>query len=623
MIIGTAGHIDHGKTTLVRALTGVDTDRLPEEKRRGITIELGFAPLVLGDVGTIGVVDVPGHEAFVRTMVAGATGIDIALVVVAADEGVMPQTREHLAVLALLHVPRAVVALTKCDLVDAEWLAMVTDDARAALAATPFADAEIVPVSATASVGLDALRAALAAAARDVPARPDAGPFRMPVDRAFSIRGIGTVVSGSVWSGVLARDASLRLLPSGRDVRVRGLHAFGQAVQEVRAGDRAAIALAGVELDEVGRGTVLVQGAAWQGSRVLRADVTLLADAPRPLGPRARVRLHLGTGDIAARVIAADGPVAPGASRSVRLVLQEPIAARAGDRFVLRAESPAATIGGGVVLDPQAPPRARPWPAESRSPSRALQLLLGEAGPAGLRIADLEVRLGLPAAQLAPLLGPASVWRVGDLLLDAGTRESLSAALLRLLDEFHARHPLAPGVAAGAARARLRAPEAVAAALFALLAAEGRIDGDHGMLRRAGFEPRLQGSDADLANRLIAALESAGREPPGLAELAARLQADAGRLGGVVHFLAREGRLVLVEPERCYLPHVVAGQLDALQRAMAPGSAYGAGDLKDALGVSRKFMIPFLEFCDGAGYTLRDAAGARRWNPARAGMVAS
>ena len=281
MILGTAGHIDHGKTTLVCALTGVDTDRLPEEKRRGITIELGFAPLVLDGVGTLGVVDVPGHEAFVRTMVAGATGIDLALLVVAADEGVMPQTREHLAILTLLGVRGGVVAVTKRDLVDDDWLALVEDDLRAALEGTALAAAPIVPVSATTGDGLDALRAALADAARGIPARAAGDLFRLPIDRAFTVKGTGTVVTGTVWSGALGRDATVRLFPADLAVRVRGLHAHGRAVEQVRAGDRAALALAGVDLDQVGRGAVLVQGTAWRASRVLRADVALLADAPR------------------------------------------------------------------------------------------------------------------------------------------------------------------------------------------------------------------------------------------------------------------------------------------------------------------------------------------------------
>src|SRR5258705_4020340 len=340
MILGTAGHIDHGKTTLVRALTGVDTDRLPEEKRRGITIDLGFAPLTLEGIGTLGVVDVPGHEAFVRTMVAGATGIDLALLVVAADEGVMPQTREHLAILSLLGVSSGVVALTKSDLVDAEWLALVDEAVRATLAPTRLAGAAIVPVSATSGAGLEALRAALAAAARAIPTRSGDDIFRLPIDRAFTVKGTGTVVTGTVWSGALSRDATVRLLPADQAVRVRGLHAHGHAVEPGQAGGPAALALAGVDLDQVARGAVLVQGSAWQATRVLRADVALLADAPRALGPRSRVRLHLGTSDVSARLVVPGGTLAPGGGPAGRHVADKGGARRAGGRLLVPCGPP-------------------------------------------------------------------------------------------------------------------------------------------------------------------------------------------------------------------------------------------------------------------------------------------
>ncbi|PYP61418.1 MAG: selenocysteine-specific translation elongation factor, partial [Gemmatimonadetes bacterium] len=300
MILGTAGHIDHGKTTLVRALTGVDTDRLPEEKRRGITIELGFAPLRLDGVGTIGVVDVPGHEGFVRTMLAGATGIDLALLVVAADESVMPQTREHFAILRLLGVTRGVVALTKCDLVDDEWRALVVEDVRALLADSPLADAAVVGTSSVTGAGLAELRAAIADAARAVPARAADDLFRMPVDRAFTIKGTGTVVTGTVWSGRLTRDGTVRVMPGDRTVRVRGLETHGDQVQVAEPGHRTAIALAGVDVADVQRGSFLVADAAWRPSNVLRAEVVLLDDAPQTLRARTAVRFHLGAADVGA-----------------------------------------------------------------------------------------------------------------------------------------------------------------------------------------------------------------------------------------------------------------------------------------------------------------------------------
>lgn len=612
MILGTAGHIDHGKTTLVRALTGVDTDRLPEEKRRGITIDLGFAPLVLDGVGTLGVVDVPGHEAFVRTMVAGATGIDLALLVVAADEGMMPQTREHLAILSLLGVDAGVVALTKSDLVDADWLALVEEDVRSALADTPLAGAAIVSVSATTGAGLDTLKSALADAARSIPTRAADDLFRLPIDRAFTVKGTGTVVTGTVWSGTLERDATVRLLPADRAVRVRGLHAHGRSVERVQAGDRAALALAGVELDDVGRGAVLVQGSAWRAVRVLRADVALLDDAPRALGPRSRVRLHLGTSDVSARLVVPGGTLSPGASASARVVLDEAIVARSGDRFVLRDASPAATLGGGIVIDPLAPLRARPWPSESRAPEVMLARLVAESGADGLLLDELPVRLGVSMTRSSQLAATAGGWRVGDRLIGAGARDALAEEALHLLATFHAEQPLEPGAPQQWLRSRLRATDEVSGALLAALSADGRIVLAQGMARLPAFAPRLSGAQDAIRSALMGALETAGNEPPSIEELAASLRVDVSTLTSVARLLAREGTLVAVEPARYYATATVDALLARLREGMRPDADYGPAELRELLGFSRKFLIPFLEFTDRSGVTLRDATGRRR-----------
>ncbi len=360
MIIGTAGHIDHGKTALVRALTGVDTDRLPEEKRRGITIELGFAPLTLEGLGTVGVVDVPGHDAFVRTMLAGATGIDLALLVIAADEGIMPQTREHLAILSLLGVRSGVVALTKRDVADDEWVALVREDIEALLATTAWRDVPIIETSAVTGAGIEQLRTTLRERLEELPARSARDLFRMPIDRAFSVKGTGTVVTGTVWSGTVDLQTPLHLFPLDRAVRARGVQSHGAQSRSLMPGTRAAIALAGVELGDVARGGLLVEEAAWSASRVLRADVTLLGDVPRSVRPREWVRLHLGTSEVGARIVVPGGMLAPGETRGARVVLNAPLVARAGDRFVLRLASPPSTIGGGVVADPAPAPAAPP-----------------------------------------------------------------------------------------------------------------------------------------------------------------------------------------------------------------------------------------------------------------------
>ena len=613
MILGTAGHIDHGKTTLVRALTGVDTDRLPEEKRRGITIDLGFAPLHLDGVGVIGVVDVPGHEAFVRTMVAGATGIDLALLVVAADEGVMPQTREHLAILSLLGVGAGVVALTKRDLVDHEWLALVEEDVRAALSTSTLADAAIVPVSATTGVGLDALLAALAVLASAIPARAADDVFRLPVDRAFTVKGTGTVVTGTVWSGALERDATVRLLPLDQPVRVRGLQAHGRAVDRVQAGDRAAIALAGVDLEHAARGAVLVQGGAWRAARVLRADVALLDDAPRALGPRSRVRLHLGTSEVSARLVVAGGMLAPGARASARVVVDHAIVARAGDRFVIRSASPVATMGGGVVLDPMAPARARPWPEAALDPGVLLARVVAESGASGVLVSELPVRLGVPPERAIRLVEQSNVWRVGQRLIGREDRGRLAHEAVSTIEDFHAQHPLDAGAPLQWLRSRLRAPDEIGSALLDELAGEGIIEVQQGLVRVSGFAPRLSERHEGLRARIVAALEAAGQEPPTLEELATSLDVTLPDVIAIARLLARDGQLVAVEPARYYPTATLSALLQRLRNGMTSGAEYGPAELREVLGFSRKFLIPFLEFTDRAGHTLRDASGRRRY----------
>ena len=612
MILGTAGHIDHGKTTLVRALTGVDTDRLPEEKRRGITIDLGFAPLALDGVGTVGVVDVPGHEAFVRTMVAGATGIDLALLVIAADEGVMPQTREHLAILELLGVRGGVVALTKADLVDEEWLALVAEDVRAALAGGALADAPLVAVSAATGAGVNELRRALAAAAASIPARAADDLFRMPVDRAFSVRGTGTVATGTVWSGSLGRDSSLRLFPSGKQVRVRGLQAHGAAVERIHAGARAAIALAGVDLDDVGRGAVLVAGDAWRPSTVLRADVALLADAPRTLGPRTRVRLHLGTSEVGARIVVAGGALEPGGSRAARIMLDEPIVARTGDRFVLRSPSPAATIGGGIVVDPLAPPRARAVHALGASPRVNLLRLLEEVGLGGVAASELPIRLGITPRESHALAKEDGIWVVADRLFAASVCDALASSVLATVAGYHADHGLEIGAPQQWLRSRLGAPESAVDAVLSMLVARDAIVLEQGIARVPGFAPTLTARQRETADKLIRRLEQAGTEPPSIDELAVELGVEAELVGTLARLLARDGVVVAVEPNRYFLMGSVDQLVGSLKCGMSQNVDYGPAELRPLIGLTRKFLIPFLEYCDREGYTIRDGLGRRR-----------
>ena len=613
MILGTAGHIDHGKTALVRALTGVDTDRLPEERRRGITIELGFAPLVLDGLGTVGVVDVPGHEAFVRTMLAGATGIDLALLVVAADEGVMPQTREHLAILSLLGVRGGVIALTKRDLVsDAEWLELVAEDLREAVAGTPLADAPVVPTSVVAGSGIAELKRAIGEAARHVPPRTSEDLFRMPVDRSFTVRGTGTVVTGTVWSGSVRRDDIVRILPGDHAGRVRGVQTHGAAVDAAHPGARAAVALAGLEPGDVPRGSVLVSDAAWTPTRTLRAEVTLLEDAAGPLRPRTRVRFHLGTAEVGARIVAAGGPLEPGARKGARVALDEPVVARAGDRFVLRSATPVATIGGGTVLDPLPPSRrSHPWPAEVDGAAARLHLLLAEAGPHGVERGALAMRLGVRPSDVDSVIeaAGAGVRALGARYYAAAAADALAGRLVALLADTHAKAPLEPGASLQMVRAQLAAAGDLVEDTVRRLVGAGQIELEGGIVRQAGWTPRPSREQEVLLARLDDALVAADREPPSVGELTASL---GPAVPALLRLLERRGRVVQVEPDRYYASGAVERLLTSLREGMEPNRIYSPAELRDVLGVSRKYLIPFLEFCDRRQITERRADGRVR-----------
>jgi selenocysteine-specific elongation factor len=608
VIIGTAGHIDHGKTALVRALTGVDTDRLPEEKRRGITIALGFAPLELPGLGVVGVVDVPGHEAFVRTMLAGASGIDVALLVVAADEGVMPQTREHLDILRLLDVPRGVVALTKCDLADSDLRQLVETELRELLAGTALSSATIVQVSAHTGEGIDALRAALAAALQAAPPRAADEPWRLPVDRVFSVAGAGTVVTGTAWSGALSVGDTVRILPGEQTARVRSIESHGRSVERSQPGARLAVALAGVDRADVAPGATLVRADdPWRTTAVLRADVSLVPDA-EPVGVRTRLRFHFGTAECGARVVATGGALAPGAPRPVRITLDAPVVARAGDRFVLRGGAQHRTIGGGVITDPlPMTPRARPWERTGGEPRDRLQWMLAEAGAAGVEMAPLAVRLGLRASELERLLKQVKgTARVGDRLIESAILDVMRTQLVANVTRAHEQAPLAPGLDRQTARASLSPSDALADEVIRRAERAGVIEVAGSALRLPGFDPALSTGSGDKRAQLLKALEDAGAEPPSVAELQATHGHDVPAL---LKLLEREGAAVPVALDRWFAAQAVQALIDRLRAGTIPTRRYTPSELRELLGISRKYLIPFLEWCDRKGIARRSEDG--------------
>ncbi|HEX6105473.1 MAG TPA: selenocysteine-specific translation elongation factor [Gemmatimonadales bacterium] len=608
MIVGTAGHIDHGKSALVTALTGVAMDRLAEERRRGITIDLNFAPLELG-VGVAGMVDVPGHEDFVRTMVAGASGIDLALLVVAADEGVMPQTEEHLAVLEQLGVPAGIPVVTKADLAEPEWVELVAAELADRLSASPVRFDPPVVVSARTGQGIEQLRAALTAHARTPRPPAAADLFRMPVDRSFSIAGVGTVVTGTTWSGRLEVGAAVALLPGSGRGRVRSLESFRRSVERSEPGARTAVGIAGLARENAARGMVLVEtDAPWIATTALDVEIALEASAPRPLAPRSRVRLHLGTAEVMARV-APRSPIEPGSRGPARLALEEPVVARGGDRFVLRSYSPVATIGGGRVLDPL-PPRRRPlWPGGLAAPSAAARLAaLVERRPGGLPTVLLPVVLGAPPALAdAAARESAGVRLAGNAWISVDTFARVAGRALDLLRAYHRNSPSARGMPLETLRHGLGTGEGVVETVLADLMSSGRVRQKDGLVALAGFAPRVEGGEAEI-DRVVAILETAALSPPSLSEL----ERQTGRrdVAAVLRLAAATGRVEAVERDRYYTRAALERFVEALT-ALGQEATIAPAALRERLGISRKFLIPLLEWADGKGLTVRVGDGRK------------
>ena len=624
LVVGTAGHIDHGKTALVRAMTGVDTDRLEEEKRRGITIDLGFAPLDLGGVEA-SVVDVPGHEGFIRNMVAGATGVDLALLVVAADEGVMPQTTEHLAILRFLGVTRGVVALTKCDLAtDEAWRALVADDVREKVAAAFGRAWPVVEVSAVTGAGIDALKAALAEEGRALAVRPAGDRFRMPVDRAFALPGAGTIVTGTVWSGTAAEGDRLVLLPSGLEARVRSIEVHGRAAKQAVPGRRTALALVGPPHEKVARGEVVVSGEGWRASRALDVSLAMLPQSPVKLKPRLRVRVNHGTAEVLARVAPAAGAQA-GDGVPARLVLESPLVARAGDRFVVRSYSPVTTIGGGTVVDPWADDRALArargaYPAPPDSDAALVALLVSRRGERGLARAELEAAAGLDAARFAAACdaaGASGILEVEGRLFAEAVAAEVAERLADALMRFHAGHPLEAGMPAQSWRAAAGAAPAVLVDVAAQRLVDLQLVAREGALvRRSDWAPKIGGATERLRADLLRELTEADAEPPSVAELAARH--PGADVAGLLRLMAREGVVAAVGKDRFYEAGALARERDRIVTIVGNEAAATPAVIRERLGRSRKWLIPFLEWCDAQGITVRRGDGRVLGNRPRA-----
>jgi selenocysteine-specific elongation factor len=621
VIVGTAGHIDHGKSALVEALTGTHPDRLEEERRRGITIDLGFAFLDLGNV-RLGFVDVPGHERFVRNMLAGAGGIDLVLLVIAADEGIKPQTREHFDICKLLGIPRGIVALTKVDLVDAGAVEQRRVEVKQFLRGSFLESAPILPVSARTQAGLDELKQALARESMSVSAKDVRRHFRLPIDRAFAMKGFGTVVTGTLIAGQVNVGDEVELQPEARRVRVRGLHSGGHAIERAVAGQRTAVNLAGVDLEDVRRGMVLAAPGHFSATRHLDARITLLSSA-RPLKNRARAHFHQGTSETIAAVTLLEGAqVVPGGLALAHLVLQDEVFLLPGDRFILRQFSPVVTIGGGVVLQTVKRRRAKDPAAlrllpvlEGGNKTETLLVLLEES-VRGLTIDSIISRMGWiaeearEAAESLVRDGTAVVLQKEPLTIAAASHVNNCAARIRSsVAQFHSTNPLAPGIAKEDLRARAAkefAPEIFQAALDGLVRA-GELAAAGELVKRAGHSVKLA-DDEDRARREIeAAFAKAGLAVPATADVLAKLGIDLKRAQGVLQILLREKILVRLTEDLVFHANVLA----ELKRTIGAykqkrGVRIGVPDFKELTGVSRKYAIPLLEYLDRNGVTRRE-----------------
>ena len=607
VVAGTAGHIDHGKTSLVRALTGVDTDRLKEEKRRGISIDLGFAHLALSPECTLAFVDVPGHERFVKNMVAGATGIDFVLMVIAADESIKPQTMEHFDICRLLGVSRGIVVLTKCDLVDKEILDLVKLEVEEFVKGSFLEHAPIVAVSAITQTGLQELRQTLLEVAMQVPARPPQRYFRLPVDRSFSMRGFGTVVTGTLASGAIATGDEADLLPSAVRLRVRGLQVHGEAVERAYAGQRTAVNLSGIEPAQVTRGMTLAAPGRFAPTTLIDCSFDLLAGA-KPLKPGAPVHFHSGTAETEATIrrLGRREPIRGGEQTWVRLRLREPLLLLPGDRFIVRMFSPVVTIGGGEVVDAEPPRKSTPERVQrlrEAVPAERLSLLVAESR-AGMSLPDLVRRTGWTEEEIRAEAGKLKrieatpEWFVAPAWFEA-RREALRGAL----KEFHQVNPLQTGMPKEEARARVLA-DAPAFVFEALLRESKDAVAEGETLRLASHRVALAGDEEAATRKIEEAFERAGLAVPSTQEVLAGTGIDPARSRTLLQILLRKQSLVKVGEDLIF--HRTA--LDSLRALLAArrGARFQVGEFKQWTGVSRKYAIPLLEFLDRQRLTRRE-----------------
>lgn len=636
VVLGTAGHIDHGKTSLVRALTGINCDRLSEEKKRGITIELGFAWLDLPDGKRLGIVDVPGHERFVKNMVAGASGIDCMALVVAADEGMMPQTREHMDICALLGVRRGIVALTKCDMVDADWLEMVQEDVAASLAGTFLEGAPIFPVSSATGQGLDALRQGICELVASLPPRRDPDIFRLPADRVFTLKGFGTVVTGTIVSGSCNEGEDVVIMPAGIGARARTLQVHSQPAVQARQGQRCAMNLQGVEVTNIERGDVIARPGTLFPSRRWIVRLACLESSPLPIRQRMEVHFHHGTRECMARIVFRDRmELAPGETALAEIHLHEALPAIFGDHCVARAHSPLRAIAGGVIIDPLPPllrkrdplfPHkftilqklgelaAQPSANLTEQAETLASLALELCPPPGADNKRLAVLTGLPAPALANALN-AAVAKGAAILWDGAARwyidknvfdECIKKACLRAR-ELHTRDPLKMSFAPNALLTGWgeNLPSRFCQCVLETAVKAGLLAQESNGMRLASYKTRMNTDTAALLEQIICIYEHAGAAPPTLKELEEQTGRDARQLMPLLGHLCETGQLMKIQEGLYYFKPEIERILAAIKEWFASHATLDVGNMKEILNISRKYAIPLLEYMDAIRMTYR------------------
>lgn len=623
IILGTAGHIDHGKTTLIKALTGVDCDRLKEEKERGITIELGFTSLKLPSGQRAGIVDVPGHEKFIKNMVAGVGGIDGVMLIIAADEGVMPQTREHLDICRILSIKKGLIVITKTDMVDEEWFELVTEDVKAFVKDSFLDGAPVIPVSSTTGTGIDGLLTALEDLIAGIDEKPSSGLFRLPADRVFSMKGFGTVITGTLLAGKVSVGDEVEILPEKIKARIRGVQVHNTLSESASAGQRTALNFQGVDKSSVSRGDVICLPDTIMPANKAAAWFEHLKSSARPLKNRARVRFHSGTSEILCRVILLDAEeLQPGQSGFIQIVFECPAILLPHDRYVLRSYSPVDTIGGGEILD-NLPPKHKRFSdktiqrleiLQKADTAEALQLLCREAGPKGLDFFQIQARCGLEKNKLQALtekmLSKGAVVSFCKSPLQITLPDiinEIQANIIYQLKTYHARNPLKAGLQKEELRAGL--PRGTGPKLYAFavekLVKRGKIKITNEFLSLPEHKLVLREDQQDLKNKILALYKKGGITPPTKREFVEKLKVQSMEAAAILNLLVREGSLVKLNEDIFYEARALEGIVRKTMDLMAKSGELTIKNFKDLTGLSRKFIIPIFEHLDKSKITLR------------------